>query len=214
MDPGTSDPAATISGNGVMAAPETVNDALLQIPHHGVTTDRGNVHDAPPPRQKSAIPEPDVFTDMKHGDDRTKPPDQAVVMTEIVNDDQHLVPERTRWAAAPDHVLVLSNGLPSGIGPIQAVESGVPGDDQTAEQRRSSGRVRSVIALWIPTSETESFSGIASGNVTVPEPNNPGHLVDDAQQEHRGRSEIVAESQASVSYQFVVHDTHPRQASQ
>ena len=194
MDPGTIDPAATISGNGVMAVPETVNDARRQIPHHGVTTDRGNGHDATPRRQKSAIPEPDVFTDMKRGDDRTKPLDQVVVMTEIANDDQHLVPERTRWAAAPDRVLVLSNGLQNGIGRIQAAENAAPGDDQTAGQRRSSGRVRSVIAPWIPTSETESFSGIVSGNVTVPERNNPGRLVGDAQQEHRGHSEIVAES--------------------
>lgn len=191
--PRTVDLVVTISGNGVMAAAKTVSDVPPQTLRHDETMARENVHDAPPLRPKSAIPVRDVFMDMKHGDDRTKPLDLVVVMTVIANDDQHLDPERTHWEAAADHVLVLSNGLPSGTEPIPAVENAVQGDDRTAELHRSSDRVRSVIALWILTSETESFSGIASGNVTVPERSNPVRLVGDVPQEHRGHSEIVAE---------------------
>ena len=194
--PRTVDLVVTISGNGVMAAAKIVSDVPLQTPRHDVMMARENVHDAPPLRPKSAIPVHDVFMDMKHGDDRTKPLELVVVMTAIVNDDPHLDPERTHWEAAADHVLVLSNGLPSGTGPIQAVENAVQVDDPTAELRRSSDRVRSVIVLWILTSETESFSGIASGNVTIPERSNPGRLVGDVPQEHRGHSEIVAEPTA------------------
>ena len=188
--------------NGVMAAAKTVSDVPPQTPRHDVMMARENVHDAPPLPPKSAIPVLDVFMDMKHGDDRTKPLELVVVMTAIVNDDPHLDPERTHWEAAPDHVLVLSNGLPSGTGPIQAVENAVQVDDRTAELHRSSDRVRSVIVLWILTSETESFSGIASGNVTVPERSNPDRLVGDVPQEHRGHSEIVADQQYSMGWRI------------
>ena len=194
--PRTVDLVVMISGNGAMAAAKTVSDVPLQTPRHDVMMARENVHDAPLLRPKSAIPVHDVVMDMKHGDDRTKPLELVVVMMAIVNDDPHLDPERTHWEAAPDHVLVLSNGLPSGTGPIQAVENAVQGDDRTAELLRSSDHVRSVIVLWILTSETESFSGIASGNVTVPERSNPGRRVGDVPQVHRGHSEIVAEPTA------------------